>query len=403
MHYKLTYFVRNLFWQINLPFVGLFIKTRYNFSLEADSDRIPTRPYVIVANHATFLDPWIVGYHSPAPLAIMMNDDGFRSKPLTLWYLKNIGAFPKKKGAHDFKAMKMTIQFLRNRFPVLIFPEGQTTWDGETQPIYRGIEKIIKKTGCHLVIMRLRGNFLTKPWWADTTRKGQVKVKITTLAPERIATMSDNELLETIKTSIYNNDIKNPANNSTGFSGHDCALGLERFVWICMECGSEDALTTHGDIIQCSACNNSWRIDAGCRLTTENNSTRCLADLKDWSEWHKQKVKDKLTTTVGSAIVTSSNAVMMQTEDDAHRFVDRSSGRLDLTRDTLCFTPETGPAIRFALTEIADFVFQRKNIFEFLHGDKTCRFVFTGHSPMKWVYYLRYLSGYEECEKRGIL
>jgi 1-acyl-sn-glycerol-3-phosphate acyltransferase len=405
MKAKIAFWMRFIFWQLSVLFVATVLSSRFRLRREKGSDPMPPRPYIVVANHATFFDPWLVGYNSFYPLSIMMNDEGFRASPFTRWYLRSIGAFPKKKGAHDFKAMKMTINFLRNRTPVLIFPEGQTTWDGETQPIYRGIEKILKKTGCSLVIMRLQGNFLSKPWWADTFRTGRVTIGIKALEPQRIAAMSDEALLDTIRTGIYNNDIKNPLNQSVRFTGKDCAAGLERFVWMCMQCEHEDTLATQGDIIRCGACGGSWRLDPHCRLTAEKESLRCLADLKDWSEWHKVKVRERIASAQGRALLTVSENVVMQTEDESRRIVEAGSGTLRLFREALSFSSvgQGGLEQRFNIREIADYVFQRKDIFEFLHQQRTYRFVFDRHSPMKWLYYLRYMSGYEECEKRGVI
>jgi 1-acyl-sn-glycerol-3-phosphate acyltransferase len=288
---------------------------------------------------------------------------------------------------------------------VLIFPEGQTTWDGETQPIYGGIEKILKKTGCSLVIFRLRGNFLCKPWWAEARRKGRVSISIRTFAPDRIAAMSDGELLETIRQGIYNNDVKNPANRTIPFSGKDLAAGLERFVWMCMHCEQEDSLVTTGDTIRCTACGGTWRIDPYCCLSTDDPARHTLADLKDWSEWHKVKVKERLAAAHGRVVLTTSDNVVMLAEDEHHQFVNQGVGTLRLYREALAFTSTDQGAIeqRFNLREVADYVFQRKDIFEFLHQGRTYRFVFNRHSPMKWLFYLRYMSGYEECEKRGYL
>jgi len=146
-----------------------------NFFRSSGSEALPKPPFVIVSNHGTFFDPWIIGYFSRYPFAIMCNDDAFRGSPITRWYLNSIGAFPKKKGASDFKAMKKTMSSLAAGRPVCIFPEGQTSWDGETQLLYKGIEKIIRHGRVPLVMVRMSGNFLTKPWWADRIRKGRIE------------------------------------------------------------------------------------------------------------------------------------------------------------------------------------------------------------------------------------
>lgn len=395
------YIYKLVFWEINVVLFYCFSKLRFGTVIKKGSDRIPGAPFIMVSNHGTFFDPWIVGCLSLPPLSIMMNDDGFRSGPVTRWYLKSIGTFPKKKGAHDFKAMKTTIQLLREGYSVLIFPEGQTTWDGETQPIYGGIEKIIKKIRCNVVIMHLEGNFLSKPWWAESYRKGRVHIGIKVIDPKEIDGMSDEKLLETIKTSIYNNDIKNPVNLGAGFKGRNLALGLERFVWMCMECGSEDTLETFGNTIACTKCKNAWTVDPCCRLSVNSPGVSSPGDLKDWAEWHKERVKSRLASAGDGQVITASENVVMQTEGENQEFADMATGRLVLTKKEIRFHGEK--EMFFPLENVADCVIQKKDIFEFMCEDKYYRFVFKKHSPMKWVYYLRYIGGYEEVERRGII
>jgi 1-acyl-sn-glycerol-3-phosphate acyltransferase len=400
---KLEYKIRCIFWRMNRPVVWFFIKRKLNFFTAEGSDTVPKPPFVLVANHANFLDPWIVGYQCLDALFIMMNDDGFRGNKFKAWYLRNIGAFPKKKGAHDFKAMKYTLQLLKSGFPVLIFPEGQTSWDGETQPVYSGIEKIIRRAACPLVMMHLQGNFLSKPWWALTARKGKVAVKIKVINPAELSPLSDEHLLETIKTAIYNNDVKNPENKAVQFTGHDMALGLERFLWICPHCNAEDALETSGNVVTCTACSASWEMDPHMNFKPRMQPYTPIGDLHDWTERHKQFVKERLKKIIPGSVITISSNILMQTRGAGGEFVDRVSGTLTLTTNEFLFAPgeSGGQIIRWPLEKVEDPVIQLKDIFEFRSNSEYFRFVFDRRSPMKWIYYLRYMRGYEIIEQRG--
>ena len=253
MKHLLLYFYRWVMWNIfSRVFVRCYLWPLYHFRKSKDSQKIPRPPFVIVSNHGTFFDPWIIGCYSRHPFAIMCNDEAFSRGPVSRWYLNSIGAFPKKKGASDFKAMKKTISLLSAGYPVCIFPEGQTSWDGETQLIYQGIEKIVRHSGAGLVLTRVTGNFLTKPWWADFIRKGRIIVTYKTLGPEQIEALSDDELFNAMRAFIAHNDIKDPANGDALFSGCRLAEGLERFMWMCMGCGAEDTIAMSGDTICCA-------------------------------------------------------------------------------------------------------------------------------------------------------
>ena len=79
-----------------------------------------------------------MGLYFKNALHIMMNDDGFRSGAVIRWYLLGIGAFGKKKGAHDLKAMKSTLKFLKNKEPVLALREiaaGKVRFDKEVREV----------------------------------------------------------------------------------------------------------------------------------------------------------------------------------------------------------------------------------------------------------------------------
>ncbi len=391
-------------WQLSRVFVYAVLRPKYGVKIEQGSDPVPPTPFIMVSNHGTFFDPWLSGGHSSTPLAIMMNDDGFRAGKFTRWYLKGVGAFPKKKGAHDFSAMKKTIQLLKRGKGVLIFPEGQTTWDGHTQPIFSGIEKIVKKAKCNLYMSRIKGNFLTKPWWAQTQRKGKVRIQFRTISREQIAQMTPEQILETIIDYIKVNDIEDPRNRQTTFKGHDLAAGLERLVWLCPHCKAEDSLETGGNKVTCKSCSSVITIDAHCKLFYSKSSPDLPENLYEWMNLHKQVVKNKIAATDDKALMSTSSDVLMQKQEGDGEFIDTYTGTLSLTKNELTFTPATnGAELKWPFSSVSDYVIQKKDIFEFHHNDTDSyfRFVFDHKSPMKWIYYLRYMNGYEQCERRG--
>lgn len=391
-------------WNVSRPFVTHVLKPQYGFALTPESQHFPEKaPFVLVSNHGTFFDPWIVGYYSNHPVALMCNDDAFRASPLSQWYLRSIGAFPKKKGASDFKAMKATLGFLSGNYPVCIFPEGQTTWDGETQLLYKGLERIVKRAACPLVVVHLQGNFLVKPWWAQTTRKGRVLVTVKVIPAEEISRLSHDDLFLRMKSMLYQNDIKDPANLAASFSGTRLTEGLERFVWICPHCRTGDALVMSGNTIRCSSCSTAWDMDPWCRITPQKPDATGLSDLKDWSTWHRQQVLDKIASTAAGSTITQSTNVTLMLCNERNRFESRGAGTLTLTTSELSFVPtDSGHAhLRFPIGEVAFPVIQKKDVFECTHGDTTYRFLFDHHSPMKWVWYVRYMNGYAALEEKG--
>ena len=405
MNKKNKYLLRYLFYTLSTSYVKLFIRPKFNIIIENNFDPIPKPPFIMVSNHSTFFDPWIVGHYSPYPLSIMMNDEGFKANAFVQWYLRNIGTFAKKKGTSDYRAMKTTLKMLKKGMPILIFPEGQTSWDGETQPIFPGVEKIIKRTNCSLVMTKVKGNFLSKPWWAETYRKGKVRLSRKVINPKEIKSITENELRQIIIDYIYQNDIKDEENKQIKFTGKDLAKGLEHFLWICKNCKKEDSLYTNGNTISCSDCGSTWSMDTHLQFKEIQSKTETVGDLYDWSLWHKEMVRKRIRETSEGEILTYSENVVYCKTTEKGKMITISNGKLILTKLLLKFHSETDRTFSFQLhvKDIKDYFFQRKDIFECVYNDKSYRFRFCNHSPMKWVFYFRYLHDYEKYERQGFL
>ncbi|MBD3316277.1 MAG: hypothetical protein GF344_10855 [Chitinivibrionales bacterium] len=215
---------------------------------------------------------------------------------------------------------------------------------------------------------------------------------------------SPDQLLASITDFIYNNDIKDEQNLATPFEGKALAEGLERFVWLCPQCDHEDRLVTEGNTISCRACGSSWSIDPHCRFTSAGSSISEIGDLYDWASWHKRQVIEKLARTDSRTILATGERALLQIEDDEGNFIDHGYGSLSLTKEKLVFTPTmSGSLLQLPVARTDSFVFERKDIFECRCDGTLYRFVFSGRSPMKWVYYYRYLHNYQIHERNRFI
>lgn len=86
--------------------------------------------YILACNHISNLDPVVMGISTPRRMHFMAKIELFRN-PLRGWWLKQLWAFPIKRGEADFGALKEALKWLKKCHPVLIFPEG-TRRMGET-------------------------------------------------------------------------------------------------------------------------------------------------------------------------------------------------------------------------------------------------------------------------------
>ncbi|WP_372846530.1 lysophospholipid acyltransferase family protein [Pontiella sp.] len=128
------------------------------------AEKIPDRGGVLIAsNHASFLDPPVVGVgYRGRPIHFMARDTLWNSK-FGSWWMDRVGCIPVSRGTGDLKALKLTIKALKEGKVVSMFPEGTRTEDGELQGAKGGIGFIIEKSGCVVVPAYIDGTYKAHP------------------------------------------------------------------------------------------------------------------------------------------------------------------------------------------------------------------------------------------------
>ena len=362
-------------------------------------DSLPKAPYILICNHTNFSDPWFFAQYSINPIGIMVNEDALKGTNFKKFLrTKFVGLYPKKKGAVDHKATKNTIKLLKSGSSVLIFPEGQTSWDGETQPIYAGVERIVKKMKVPLILHNLRGAYLEKPWWANYERKGEVITKRKVIYPDELSKISDDDLRDIIIKYIYNNDIKNELNQELNFYGKNLASGMDRMLWKCPKCGEEDCLTTHNDSVICNSCNEEFQFNAYLKLTVPLKDKNII-DFYDWHQMQLSDCRDKLLLEDEIDIVADTNIHLVKL-DDQGRVVTLDTGKLSLTNKRIQFDGADA-ILEFNLKDISNPVFSEVIYLIFNNEKEEYRFIIEKTALFKWVTYMREAIGYKEAFDRG--
>jgi 1-acyl-sn-glycerol-3-phosphate acyltransferase len=119
-------------------------------------ESIPPRGGVIlVANHESLFDPWLLALATPRPVRYMAKSDLWRYAPVGR-ALEAFGAFPVERGAGDATAISMAADLLRRGEVLGIFPQG-TSKQLESRPFHRGAARLALATGAPIVPVRLVG------------------------------------------------------------------------------------------------------------------------------------------------------------------------------------------------------------------------------------------------------
>ena len=119
-------------------------------------ENIPARGGVIlVANHESLFDPWLLALATPRPVRYMAKSELWRYAPVGR-ALEAFGAFPVERGAGDATAISMAADLLRRGDVLGIFPQG-TSKQLESRPFHRGAARLALATGAPIVPVRLVG------------------------------------------------------------------------------------------------------------------------------------------------------------------------------------------------------------------------------------------------------
>ncbi len=113
---------------------------------------------LIVANHQSFLDPFLFGCFLPVWPAYLVN-----TTIAAKWYSRIGLRFMPHAIADTTKpmAMKTLLALVESGQPVVIFPEGRITVTGSLMKIYDGPAFVAAKTGCTVVPVRIDGAMYT--------------------------------------------------------------------------------------------------------------------------------------------------------------------------------------------------------------------------------------------------
>ena len=141
--------------------VGLAGLTRIR--IEGDLDAVPREgPIIVAANHASNLDPVVLGSHLLPRLGRRLQWLGKRELfdwPIVGWMARHGGVHAVDRSTADVEAYRLAKRILDEGHALFVFPEGTRSRDGALQPARDGVAVLALRTGAPIVPVGIAGSY----------------------------------------------------------------------------------------------------------------------------------------------------------------------------------------------------------------------------------------------------
>jgi 1-acyl-sn-glycerol-3-phosphate acyltransferase len=148
----------NIVYWIGWRFFRLAFGTYFHWRV-FNPERVPQAgPVILASNHASFLDPPLVGSPLRRAASFLARDTLFLN-PIARWVLVRWQAIPVDRDGSSASGLKRILGALGQNRAVVLFPEGTRTRDGTLQRARSGIGLIAMKSGAAVVPVRIWGTY----------------------------------------------------------------------------------------------------------------------------------------------------------------------------------------------------------------------------------------------------
>jgi 1-acyl-sn-glycerol-3-phosphate acyltransferase len=158
------------------------LSTLWKFDIEGERPAdIDTKAYVVVANHESQADPFLLSF-LPFDMRWVAKEDLFK-QPLSGWALRLGGDIPLRRGEGDSvrACLQECERALAGGISVMMFPEGTRSRDGELLPFKDGAFDLAIRAGVPILPIALAGTRAMRPKHSKWFGKAHACAKI--LAP----------------------------------------------------------------------------------------------------------------------------------------------------------------------------------------------------------------------------
>jgi len=368
----------------------MFFFTRY-YRITADiSPEISTLniPYLLLSNHCGRYDPFILNQYLTKAPNFVSSDAILRDKVIGTIF-KKFGAMGIKKGTRDSQIIREMAKVIQANGALALFPEATRTWNGETNNFDISIVKLIRLLKVPVITSCMRGSYFFDPRWGKSIRRSAMHIEFKMVyRPEDLKGLTDDQIYETLKRNLYNNDVEYQRKRLIKIDNDKRAENIEFICYQCSECNSYAGFDSARNNFICRGCKETFVVDDFGFLEKLNGSKVKFDNTHSWLEWQNDNFAQLIDSQIDEHLTSplfSSTTMKMEYAVGYESMQDKGDGTLHFYRDKLVFENGTFTEV-LPISEISALSPQYQERIELFHADKAYRFTSTGakESGIKW-------------------
>ena len=278
-------FRHRIIWGAAYCFLYPYTLWKYRVKIKKYKEK-KKRPMVVLFNHQTGLDQFVVGAGFQGPVYFVASEDLFSNGKISRLLEWAIAPIPIKKQATDARAVLNCMRVMKEGGTIALSPEGNRTFSGKTEYINPAIAGLARAMKLPIIFYRLEGGYGIQPRWSDVVRKGKMRSYVSRIMePSEYASLSDAEFAEVIRKELWQNECE------TGGSFHHKQLAqyIERAYYVCPCCGLS-TFQSKGSEFWCERCG------VKARYTPEKKLVALQGDFPfdttvEWYDYQTQFIK----------------------------------------------------------------------------------------------------------------
>ncbi len=345
-------FARNVVTWATYPF------TRFLYGCRPEKfTKENNRPYLILFNHQTVFDQFIVQTSFRRPVYFVGTEDLFSMGIISRIIRFFCAPIPFRKQSADVVSLRTMLKVAREGGTIALAPEGNITYSGKTETMRSAIARLVKALKLPVALYRIDGGYGVQPRWSNAIRKGTIKAGVSrVIEPEEAAGYTDEELYQLIKSELT---VCEARDDGRRYLSDHRGEYLERVAYWCPWCGLS-SFRSEGNRITCESCKRTVEYGEDKRL----RGVGCEFPFEWFSDWYdaqQEYIRSLDPACYRDTPLYRDTADLLEVVVYRHKNLLRKKAGIALYGDRIVIDEGTERALSLPFSELAAAALQLRN------------------------------------------